>query len=76
MVPSLFAALSIVETSDLVATLPKRVAQSNAQRFSITHKPLPIDGGTFQIHAVRHIRDANNPIHHWLLETLHKVVAE
>lgn len=75
IVPSLFAALSIVESSDLVVTLPKRVAQSNARRFNITHKPLPIEGGTFQLHAVRHVRDATNPLHIWLSERLRSVVS-
>lgn len=76
IVPSLFAALSIVENSDLVVTLPSRVARNNAARFNLTHKPLPIQGGTFQIHAVRHIRDARNPLHLWLLEQLRSVVID
>ena len=74
IVPSLFAALSIVESSDLVVILPDRVARNNAQRFNITHQPLPIEGGTFQLHAMRHIRDANNPLHHWMLQQLHQVI--
>ena len=76
VVPSLFAALSIVESSDLVVTLPARVAQNNARRFDIAYKPLPIDGGTFQLHAVRHVRDADNPLHIWLLDKLRSVVAD
>lgn len=74
VVPSLFAALSIVENSDLVVTLPRRVAQNNARRFGLTYRPLPMQSGAFQIHAVRHIRDAKNPLHLWLLERLRKVV--
>lgn len=75
VVPSLFSALSIVESSDLVVTLPKRVAQNNARRFKIAYKPLPIEGGEFQLHVVRHIRDAANPLHIWLLERLREVVS-
>ncbi len=74
IVPSLFAALSIVESSDLVVTLPERVARSNSRRFDITHKPVPIDGGTFNIHAVRHVRDANSPLHLWLQKRLLGVI--
>lgn len=70
VVPSLFAALSIIENSDLVATLPKRVAQNNGGRFAISYKPLPMDGGAFRLHAVRHKRDATNPLHLWLLDRL------
>lgn len=76
VVPSLFAALSIIENSDLVVTLPSRIARNNAARFNITYKPLPIEVGTFLLHAVRHIRDANNPLHTWLLEKLRSVVTE
>ena len=75
VVPSLFAALSIIENSDFVVTLPSRVARNNAHRFDIVHAPLPIDGGNFQLHAVRHIRDANNPLHIWLMEKLRTIVS-
>lgn len=73
-VPSLFAALSIIENSDLVATLPSRIAKSNAHRFEIAHKPLPIDGGTFPIQAVRHVRDTDNPLYIWLSQKLGSLV--
>jgi len=75
VMPSLFAALSIIETSDLVVTLPDRVARGNAHRFNIIHKPLPIDGGDFQLHAVRHVRDGNSPLHLWLLDRIRDVAA-
>lgn len=75
IVPSLFSALSIVESSDLVVTLPSRIAKSNERRFAISHRSLPIQGGTFQLHAVRHIRDAANPLHKWLLDKLRGLVS-
>jgi DNA-binding transcriptional LysR family regulator len=75
VVPSLFSALSIIERSDLVATLPERVALSNRQRFKIAHKPLPIESGDFQLQAIRHARDANSPLHSWLLKNLHRIVS-
>lgn len=74
VVPSLFAALSIVENSDLVLTLPRRVAESNQKRFGLTHRPLPVKSRAFQIHAVWHVRDANNPLHLWLLRKLQNAV--
>ncbi|WP_171103553.1 LysR family transcriptional regulator [Ruegeria sp. HKCCD7255] len=75
VVPSLFSALSIIEKSDLVVTLPKRVAQANGQRFDIVHRPLPIEDGGFQLQAVRHARNANSPLHFWLLENLRRVAS-
>lgn len=74
IVPSLFAALSIVEKTDLAVILPERVATINAGRFRLTYRPLPINGGDFKIHAVRHIRDANSSIHTWLIEQLRRQV--
>ncbi len=76
VVPSVFAALSIVESCDLLVTLPSRVAQSHAHRFQIAQRPLPIDCGTFQLHAVRHVRDSNSPLHSWLLDTLRAIVLQ
>lgn len=75
-VPSLFAALSIVERSDLVVTLPRRVARKNAQRFHLMHKPLPVEGGAFSLHAVRHIRDSQSAIHIWLVEQLKTLITD
>lgn len=75
-VPSLFAALSIVERSDLVVTLPRRVARKNAQRFNLRYEPLPIDGGSFDLHTVRHQRDAQSAMHFWLVERLQSLVAD
>lgn len=66
-VPSLFAALSIVETTDLVVTLPSRVAKENASRFNIESRALPFDGGAFDLHVVRHIRDEQSAVHSWVI---------
>ena len=75
IVPSLFTALSILEKSDLVVTLPKRIAKENMKKFGIKYSDLPIEGGSFQIHAVRHIRDLANPLHTWLTKILLDLVS-
>ncbi len=75
-VPSLFAALSIIERSDLVVTLPERVAARNARRFNLRHVPLPIDGGTFELQAVRHVRDAQSALHIWLVKQLKALITD
>lgn len=75
-VPSLFAALSIVENSSLAVVLPERVAKKNAGRFNLKYRPLPIDGGTFSLHAVRHVRDERNALHIWLLEQLEELTGK
>ena len=74
-VPSLFAALSIIEKTDLIVTLPERVAARNAQRFNLRYEPLPVDAGDFSLHAVRHVRDAQSGLHTWLIQQLKAVMA-
>lgn len=76
VVPSLFAALSIIENSDLVVTLPAQVARENAERFNIDFKTLPIEGGFFDLHAVRSTRDENSAMHTWLLNKLREIRRE
>ncbi|MBC6442758.1 MAG: LysR family transcriptional regulator [Rhodobacteraceae bacterium] len=73
IVPSLFPALSIIENSDLVVTLPERVARGNAHRFNLSYASLPFEGGTFKLQAVWHIRDAKNPLHKWLLDKIRRL---
>jgi DNA-binding transcriptional LysR family regulator len=75
IVPSLFAALSILETSDLVVSLPGRVARKNAQRFNLIYRSLPMEVGTFNLHSVRHVRDKHSALHVWLVQRL-KILVE
>ena len=75
IVPSLFSALSIIEASDLLVTLPRRVAQRNAERFGMTFQSLPVEEVTFELHAVRHVRNARNPLHIWLSDTLRRLAS-
>ena len=74
IVPSVFAALSILEKSDLVASLPGRVARKNAQRFNLVYRPLPMEVGTFNLHSVRHVRDEHSALHIWLVQRLKMLI--
>ncbi|MEL6550315.1 MAG: LysR family transcriptional regulator [Pseudomonadota bacterium] len=74
IIPSLFAALSIVEKTDLVVTLPKRVAITNAERFNLTYAPLPFQVGQFNLHEVRHKRDANSAVQTWLIDQIKSLI--
>ncbi len=74
VVPSLLSALPIIETSDQLVVLPKRVAERNADRFQFEFQDVPIDGGSFELHAVRHVRNARNPFHIWLEATLSRLL--
>ncbi len=66
-VPSLFPALSIVESSELVATVPSRIAVANAWRFNLDVFDLEMQGIDFPVFIVRHLRDARSSLHNWLI---------
>lgn len=72
-VPLFFPALAILHDSDLVATLPARVADRYAETFGLIALPLPFPTRTFPVSAVRHRRDENNPLHDWLIGTLREI---
>ena len=73
-VPSLFGALTVVEQSDLIVTMPCRVVSQHTQRFHISYAPTPFAGGAFLLHSVRHSRDAKTAVHDWMLERLRMLV--
>ena len=72
-VPSLFPALAITSRSDLVATIPSRAAYMYADIFNLDVFELALDGVSFPVSAVRHRRDAESPLHQWLVDSLHSV---
>ena len=74
IVPSLFAALSILESSDLVVALPRRVARRNARRFNLIYRSLPMEVGRFNLHSVRHVRDEHSALHVWLVQRLRLLI--
>ncbi len=73
--PLFLPALAAVAGSDLVATLPIRLVRRFAAAFGLADfdTPVPIDG--FTVSALRHRRDAANPLHDWLVDELRASVA-
>ena len=69
-VPLFFPALTLLENSDMIATLPRRVAERNAARFNLEYLALPLEGTSFPVRAVRHARDSNSRFHDWMVELL------
>ncbi len=68
--PSLLGALSIIEQTDFVATLPARVAETFGARFRLEEAPLPFQVDPFSLHVVRHVRNAENPVLSWIVSVL------
>ena len=75
-VPSLLSGISIVERSELIVTLPNRVAQSLNSRFDISFRPLPRQIVGFDIFTVRHDRNQNSPAITWIVDTLKTIAAK
>ena len=71
-IPSLLSALSIVERSDLIVTIPSRVARSQKSRFEITYGSLPKEIMKFDIYSVRHRRNQHSPAINWVVSELKK----
>ncbi|MEM6388433.1 MAG: LysR family transcriptional regulator [Pseudomonadota bacterium] len=70
VVPSLFSALSVLSQTDLIASVPERVAVQHGARFGLSYRELPIEGGRFDLHAVTRARDANSAMHQLTLHEL------
>lgn len=78
-VPLFFPALATVAESDLVATLPRRLAIRMAARFGLEAHDPPFDIRPFPVSAVRHRRNEKSGLHDWVtakLEQLSRTKAE
>jgi DNA-binding transcriptional LysR family regulator len=67
-VPTFAAALDLVATTDLVATLPERLVRllppSQLEALSVTPPPVPL--APFRLLALWHARADADPAHRWL----------
>ena len=70
--PLFLPALALVAQSDLVATLPSRLVEQHAVTFELHQVEPPIAIRPFAVSAIRHQRDAHNPIHAWIVAKLGK----
>ena len=69
-VPQFLPALSIVATTDLIATLPARLAATQARRYELATFAPPLTIRSFTVSAFLHERNANNPMHRWVIDAL------
>jgi DNA-binding transcriptional LysR family regulator len=70
VVPSFFPALTTVAQTDLIATVPRRLARIYAQGFGLQVLDLPIKIRDYKVSAVWHQRNEHSPMHTWLIEQL------
>jgi DNA-binding transcriptional LysR family regulator len=70
VVPSFFPALTTVAQTDLIATVPRRLAKIYARRFGLQVLDLPVKVQDYKVSAVLHERNEHSPMHAWLIEKL------
>lgn len=69
-VPMFFPALSSVQASDLIATIPARLARAHAARFGLAAVAPPLAIRSFPVSAVWHRRTASDGAVTWIREIL------
>ncbi|CAA0104492.1 PCP degradation transcriptional activation protein [BD1-7 clade bacterium] len=79
-VPHFVAALALVARTDLILTVPKGLAKSCADAYSLDILPLPLPQSRFTYSIVWHERMLKDPGHQWLrqlmFESLHRTLIE
>jgi DNA-binding transcriptional LysR family regulator len=73
MIPLFLPALAAVEATNALATVPRRIALRYARAFHLATAQPPLAVRSFSVAAIRHRRDEHNPMHHWLLDWLHRI---
>jgi DNA-binding transcriptional LysR family regulator len=68
--PSFVAALAMVGETDLLGTLPRLLAERFAGRLRLRCIAAPFASRPFTISAIRHRREAQNPLITWAIERL------
>ena len=68
--PSFVAALAMVGETDFLGTLPRRLAERFAGRLRLRCIEAPFAARPFTISAIRHRREAQNPLINWAIEQL------
>jgi DNA-binding transcriptional LysR family regulator len=74
--PLFFPALATVSETDLICTLPKRLAAANATRFKLKLFPPPLALRPFPVNAVWHRRNDKNGAVQWVVQQLQDLAAE
>jgi DNA-binding transcriptional LysR family regulator len=75
VVSSFASGFLTLERSDMVATVPERIAVSLAEKFNLHVTSPPIDIRTFTVSMITHERNEKNPAINWLVEQIRAVCA-
>lgn len=72
-VPSFLVVPSLLVTSDVGVTLPKRIVAATAERYGLVSMPLPFPASGFSMHQGWHERMRKDPGHAWLRQLVAEV---
>lgn len=65
--------LPIIETSDLIATVPKDLADFFVQHGDVRYIPTPMKSPVIDVHLFWHQRFQKDPAHVWLRQVIHRL---
>lgn len=75
-VMSFHSPLPIVEASDVVATIPTRIARLGSERYNVVSLPPPLEIPGFSVKLVWHARTHSSRPHAWMRETLRRLIRD
>jgi DNA-binding transcriptional LysR family regulator len=75
-VPLFLLALATVAKTDLISTVPARLAQSYGKAAGLTIVPPPIEIRSFPVHLAWHQRSSTEPALKWFRELMKSVIVE
>lgn len=75
-VPLFLLILATVAKTDLIATIPARLARTYGKAFGLTIEPPPIELRSFPVHLAWHQRSATEPALKWIREMMKSVIVE
>ncbi len=65
--------LPIIETSNLIATVPKDLAEFFVQHGDVRYVPTPMKSPVIEVHLFWHQRFQKDPAHIWLRQVIHRL---
>jgi|SRR5579875_1243835 len=74
-VPTFLTVPFVVGSSDLISTLPRRLATKLAPATHIVAVPPPLQAPEITIHLASHARSTASPLHRWIRETIKAVAS-
>ena len=69
-VPHFVALAEVLESSDLVATVPEVLAQRSTRRFQLACRPHPVDLTPIEIRIFWHAKVHQDPANRWLRDLI------